>query len=61
MSEQGEQLPVRPALVPSEVAASLPANVPPPLRAAVAAALAWVQQLDREAGGAAGAELRRPR
>jgi hypothetical protein len=28
----------------------LPADVPPPLRAAVAAALAWLRELDREAG-----------
>jgi phytoene/squalene synthetase len=35
---------------------SLPADVPPPLRAAIAAALAWLRELDREAES-----LRRPR
>lgn len=29
----------------------LPANVPPALRAAVAAALAWLRELDGEAAG----------
>jgi hypothetical protein len=49
---------------PAEVVASLPANVPPPLRAAVAAALGWVQQLDREAQAQSkskSASVRRPR
>ena len=30
---------------------SLPADVPPALRAAVAAALEWLRELDREAAG----------
>lgn len=33
----------------SEPDVVLPPDVPPPLRAAVAAALAWAKQLDREA------------
>lgn len=37
----------------------LPADVPPALRAAVAAALAWLRELDAAAGEAA--SLRRPR
>lgn len=36
--------------------ADVPADVPPPLRPAVAAALAWLEQLEREAE-----LLRRPR
>lgn len=40
--------------------AQLPATVPPALRAAVEAALAWLRELDREAG-AGQAPLRRPR
>ncbi len=43
---------------------ALPADTPPALRAAVAAALAWLRELDREAaapGESLGAGLRRPR
>jgi hypothetical protein len=36
----------------------LPANLPPALRAAVEAALAWLRELDREV---AAADVRRPR
>jgi hypothetical protein len=38
---------------------TLPAGVPPALLAAVAAALAWVERLEREASAAAA--VRRPR
>lgn len=40
---------------------SLPADVPPPLRAAVAAALDWLRELDREAGSGAGGTVSPPR
>ena len=40
--------------------AQLPAGVPPALRAAVAAALAWLRELDEEAAEQTGT-VRRPR
>jgi len=40
---------------------ALPPNVPPALRAAVEAALAWLRELDREAGEGRAPSVRRPR
>jgi hypothetical protein len=40
---------------------SLPADVPPPLRAAVAAALEWLRELDREAASGPGGSVPPPR
>jgi hypothetical protein len=44
-----------------ELQPALPADLPPPLRAAVAAALAWVEQLDREAESVVGGVVSPPR
>ncbi|HXE44776.1 MAG TPA: hypothetical protein VN635_06235 [Conexibacter sp.] len=40
---------------------SLPPDIPPALRAAVAAALAWLRELEREAGAGEAPPVTRPR